>query len=439
MVSISIASLRKKIDLKQTSPVILLLLNSLVWYILTAVFFRTAINNLSLQGDEKLGLLATFFISIAISVIAGSKVFPRDRTKQLYFWPFLGTLATLLLAFLSSTDMAVNILLSIFLGFSVGVGLPSCLSYFASITSNENRGLIAGITWGGVGFVVLSLAFLTNPLSQIELIMVLKCLAIPGGTGFLIINRKHQQRTMQKSPSYSEVIRKREILIYLFPWIMFMLINFAEIPILESAFNSVLGKDFFALLQLAEFIFIGIFAFIGGFIADIIGRKRVIIAGFIILGFEYALISLFSITPYTAYLFLVLDGTTWGLLFAVFLTVLWGDLGENREKEKYYVIGGLPYILANLVSLLIRPYASSITGTGIAFSVASFFLFLAVIPLMYAPETLPEKVMKDRDLKSYVDKAMKKVQKETENGLENGTTKQRKILKKKSHKIEKMK
>jgi hypothetical protein len=42
-----------------------------------------------------------------------------------------------------------------------------------------------------------------------------------------------------------------------------------------------------------------------------------------------------------------------------------------------------------------------------AFSFASFFLFLAVIPLMYAPETLPEKTIKDRELKSYLEKAQK--------------------------------
>jgi hypothetical protein len=34
--------------------------------------------------------------------------------------------------------------------------------------------------------------------------------------------------------------------------------------------------------------------------------------------------------------------------------------------------------------------------------------------LVYAPETLPEKIMKDRDLKSYVERAMKKMQSETE-------------------------
>ena len=38
---------------------------------------------------------------------------------------------------------------------------------------------------------------------------------------------------------------------------------------------------------------------------------------------------------------------------------------------------------------------------------------MAVIPLMYAPETLPEKTMKDRELKSYVEKAQKLAQKET--------------------------
>jgi Sec-independent protein translocase protein TatA len=46
------------------------------------------------------------------------------------------------------------------------------------------------------------------------------------------------------------------------------------------------------------------------------------------------------------------------------------------------------------------------------FSFASLFLFLAVLPLVYAPETLPEKVMKDRDLKSYLEKAQKIAKKE---------------------------
>jgi MFS family permease len=153
---------------------------------------------------------------------------------------------------------------------------------------------------------------------------------------------------------------------------------------------------------------------VGGIIADISGRKRVVIAGFILLGIEYAVMSLLSsshYTIYTIYLYLIFDGTTWGLLSSVFFTSVWGDLGENQVKEKYYTLGGLPYLLSNFMSIIIEPYAKKMS-TGLAFSIASFFLFMAVIPLMYAPETLPEKSMKDRELKSYIEKAQKLVQKE---------------------------
>jgi len=42
-----------------------------------------------------------------------------------------------------------------------------------------------------------------------------------------------------------------------------------------------------------------------------------------------------------------------------------------------------------------------------AFSLASFFLFLAVLPLLYAPETLPEKKIELRRLRKYVETAKK--------------------------------
>jgi len=299
--------------------------------------------------------------------------------------------------------MLSHFFLAFFLGVSIGVGLPSCLSYFADSTSVENRGFISGIIWSAVGFVTLIFAFLISILGQCEATVALTIWRLFGGIGFLVLNRKHQKFAAQKSPSYLELIRKKEMLLYLFPWIMFSLINFAETPILEGVFDP----EFFAFVQLVESVFVGIFATVGGIVADIAGRKRVVIAGFVMLGIEYAALSVFSNSPVALYLFLAFDGITWGLFASVFFTVLWGDLGENQEKEKYYVLGGLPYLLAGFLPILIRPYASAISTTA-AFSFASFFLFLAVIPLMYAPETLPEKTMRDRELKEYIEKAKKK-------------------------------
>ena len=124
------------------------------------------------------------------------------------------------------------------------------------------------------------------------------------------------------------------------------------------------------------------------------------------LGIEYAAMSTFLHSVLTAYVFMILDGITWGLLFSVFFMSLWGDLGQYHVKEKYYVLGGLPYLLANFLYILIKPQVS-IIESSLAFTYASFFLFLAILPLIYAPETLPEKKIKERELKMYLENAEK--------------------------------
>jgi MFS family permease len=397
---ISIRALRDKTALRETAPSILLVLNSFVWYILTYAVFNAIVNGLNLLETEKLGLFTTYYVGVTVTAILGSKFFPRARTKSLDLWLFMGAIATFLLTTVSSDGMLADALLAFFLGASIGIGLPSCLSHFADSTSVENRGLVSGIIWSTVGFTVLIFAFLINMLGQWEAIIALTIWRLLGGIVFLFLNRKHTKLAAQKSPSYLEVIRKREILLYLFPMVMFSIINFAEAPILEGVF----GAEFFAFVQLVEWAFIGVFAIVGGVIADIAGRKRVVITGFVMLGIEYAALSVFSNSPATLYLFLTLDGITWGLLFSVFFMAIWGDLGENHEKEKYYTLGGLPYLLAGFLPILIKPYASAISTTA-AFSLASFFLFLAVLPLMYAPETLPEKRIRERELKQYIEKA----------------------------------
>jgi MFS family permease len=396
---IHIRALREKTAWRATAPSILIVINSFVWYIFTYAVFSTIVNGLE---NEKLILVTTYYVSVAVTAIVGSKLFPRARTKSLYLWPFIGAIATFLLTTVSSNGILTNVLFAFFLGASIGIGLPSCLSHFADSTSVENRGFVGGIIWSTMGFTVLILAFLANMLGQWEIIVALTIWRLFGGIGFMALNRKHAKPAAQKPPSYLKLIRKRQILLYLFPWIMFSIINFAEVPILERVF----GSELFAFGQLVEWAFIGVFAIVGGVIADIAGRKRVVIAGFVMLGIEYAAMSTLSNSPEALYVFLTLDGITWGLLFSVFFMALWGDLGESHEKEKYYALGGLPYLLSNFLYILIKPYASDIPAVT-AFSFASFFLFLAVIPLMYAPETLPEKAIKDRELKNYLEKAQK--------------------------------
>jgi MFS family permease len=394
---------REKIAWRKIVSPIFLVFNSFVWFTLTHAIFTTIVNELNLLDAEKLSLFVIYFVSIAVSGVLGSKFFPRKQIERLSLWLFMGVISTLFLTTASINGFLANTLLALFLGFSIGVGLPSCLSYFANLTTIEDRGFVGGITWSSVGFAVLIFAFLINMLNLLESIYVLTAWRLFGSLSFLFLTKRHEEHGVQKTIRYSEIVHKREVLLYLFPWVMFSIINFSEAPLLERVF----GAEFFTFVQLAGYALIGIFAIMGGFIADFVGRKRVVIAGFVMLGIEYAALSVFSESIIALYLFLILDGVTWGLFFSVFFMAIWGDLGENYEKEKFYTLGGLPYLLASFLSILIKPYVSVISPTA-AFSFASFFLFLAVIPLMYAPETLPEKTMRDRELKEYIEKAKKK-------------------------------
>ena len=401
--------LKSKIEWIKTTPALLTVVNAFLWYIFSYAVFSEKVDGLNMLYSEELVLYSIYYSSVAISAIIGAKFAPRFRRLLLVLWPFLGVIATMSLTLISQNSIWYNGSIALFFGISIGVGLPSCLSYFADSAPIENRGFAAGIIWSLLGFSILFFAFVYGFGTQV-MVIALAIWRVLGGIGFLVFSskydtvlRKQEGSSMQKSPSFLELIRKREVLLYLFPWMMFSIINFVEAPILTRVFG-----DGFVLLQILEYAIVGLIAVVGGYISDIVGRKRVIIAGFVMLGATYAIMSavfLVSDAEYLMYLFFALDGVTWGLLATVFMTVIWGDLGEDFAKDKYYVLGGLPFLLAGIWSLIVQPFVD-FPPWG-AFSLASFLLFLAVLPLVFAPETLPAKTMKDKALKSYLEKAQK--------------------------------
>jgi len=124
------------------------------------------------------------------------------------------------------------------------------------------------------------------------------------------------------------------------------------------------------------------------------------------LGIGYALLGLFPTFILSWYLYVIVDGVAWGIFSLMFYLVIWTELAGNRTKEKYYLIGLVPFLIASYIQILFTPYAEHIEISA-AFSLASFFLFIAVLPLLYAPETLPEKKMELKRLRKYVEAAKK--------------------------------
>ena len=124
------------------------------------------------------------------------------------------------------------------------------------------------------------------------------------------------------------------------------------------------------------------------------------------LGIAYAVLGLFPETFFSWYLLIVLDGVAWGIFSLVFYMVVWADLARDRIKEKYYLVGILPFLISSYIRILFTPHAE-LGDVSTAFSLASFFLFLAVLPLLYAPETLSEKEIEKKRLRKYLEDVKK--------------------------------
>lgn len=395
--------LETRIPLKELAPAVILILNSMIWLAVTSNVLTNSVANLKLPLRETLTLDGLYYAGIALSAFIGASFFPRQRETCLLLWMTFGVLTTMSVITFQTNQILINVFLSLLLGMSIGMGLPSALAYFADTTAVENRGSYGGLIWLPVGFGILALALMLYSLNAFWALSALAIWRAVGAALFFALSRFRGKLNLQaKTSSYSTILGRKDLMLYLIPWIMFSLVNFSEYPIIGKVFG-----DFQLMAGSIEFAITGIFAVIGGILSDLVGRKRIVITGFLILGIEYAILSLFSGNQASWYIYTFCDGTAWGLFASVFFMTIWGDLAETSQKEKYYVIGGLPYLLAGFMAAIVQPLATDIQTNQVitAFSIASFFLFVAVLPLMYAPETLPEKKIKDRELRNYLDKA----------------------------------
>jgi MFS family permease len=376
-----------------------LLFNTISWFFIG----RLVILRIGDAFSDTSLLQLVYPAAIIVSAIFASVFLLRvRRTRLFYGWLLLGVFASLCLAIPLGSSLEMAMILAGLLGTSVGIGTPVCFSYFAESTGVENRGKFGGIillvTISTVPFVMLSIPTLGLVASAI-LLAAWRAWSLP----LMLLAPKNSTLTRPTDvhvPSFTAVLRNRAFYLYFAAWFMFTLVDSFE-AVVVSAPVEALG--FY--VRILEPIITGFSAIIAGAVSDWVGRKRVLIFGFVSLGIAYAIVGLFSQAWVSWLFYSVIDGIALGLLWVIFVIVLWGDL-SGKGSERFYALGETPFFLTYIFSIILTPYVMSIPTTS-SFSLAAFFLFVAVIPLLYAPETLPEKTMKDRELKQYLEKAQK--------------------------------
>lgn len=395
-----------------------LLLNVLTWYFMTLQVIDNMLTSFEASTNQNVLVMGTYNLAIVVSSFCGvflsSKI---TRRSMLLMWVASGTIASLLPLAIIGKSIEMLVLVSFWLGFSFGFGMPSCLSYFADSTAFENRGRS-----GGLIFFLASLCavvfIIFNSLTH-SLAITLLFLAIWRSLSLIVFRSVNLQRIEAKRiepTSFKMILDSKGLIFYLIPWLMFSLVDSFEKTYLQYYILTSFGQSFFAINQLIETVIGAISAFAIGIVADLLGRKRMIVYGFVSLGLAYAMIGVAPFLEIMWRLYALVDGVAWGIFLVMFTLVVWGDLSpRNSFREKYYVIGSIPLFSSKFISILFLPYTETLPTESAyaAFSLAAFFLFLAVVPLMYAPETLPEKKIRDRELKQYIEKAKKAKEKYT--------------------------
>ncbi|HDQ07128.1 MAG TPA: MFS transporter [Candidatus Bathyarchaeota archaeon] len=395
------------IDKRSFLVIAILFLSVFGWYYATMPMINTILSDLEITHAQNLAIWATFYLSIIGTSILGTFLSDKfEPIKFLYAWTVLGIVTSFLPALLTDVTLFYVWGISLLFGASFGLGLPSCLAYFADCTIVENRGRVGGVTFliAAISVPLLAILFRAFDLAIMSVIF-----ALLRGMGLIVFFLKPENQPSSKittNVSFVSILRDRTFLLYFVAWSMFPLVDKFE-RVLVDQFLIDWMPVLLDSMSVVEPLVAGLSVLIAGLLCDLIGRKKIILSGFVALGVAYALIGLNPHSVISWYLYFIVDGVAWGIFLLTFVLILWGDLAQPGTREKYYMLGSFPFFLSYIIpELLTESFVDQIPLSA-AFSLAAFFLFVAVMPLVFAPETLPEKKIELRRLRSFAEDAKK--------------------------------
>jgi len=392
---------------KNTLVSTFLVANVFVWYLTTFTFLKDVA-----RPEDLLSIVSVNFFALVLSAIISTS-FGRFKQRLVFlkYWVLAGVLLSLLFAVINLADFTILLIVAGVLGVYFGLGMPVCMGYYTANTEPQNRAKFSGIIilLMGLGYSILS------SIGTAQALITASTLSIWLIIGLILLTSlrlPEKELAPKDRVSYRSIISNKTFLLYIVPWFMFSLVNDLTQKMNSNYFGSnqfpvFFGQNFF----LIENILAGVSAIVCGVLADKSGRKRLALIAFALLGLGYASLTFGGYL--TAWFYVCVDGIAWGVFSMLFILTIWGDIAQEKSSEKYYVLGVLPYLLSNITRTFFgTDIAAVMGGEKSVFSFAAIFLFIAILPLAYAPETLSDKIIKNIELNEYVANALKKTKKE---------------------------
>ena len=382
-----------------------LIFNAFSWYFMI-LRIRDNMLRVPEMSNSAITISIVFSCGIIISSLVGALLSLKvTRNNLLIMWIVIGAISSFLpIAIVYDQTTPMVIFVFSILGLTFGFGVPSCLAYFSDHTMIEKRGLSAGIIFVIVNVILFPIIALLGTLTLLSSSVFLAVWRMLGLLYLLPRREENEMPKFERPVPFFSILTAKSFLLYFLPWFAYSLLEAFENVVVsnflkgDTALLNSIGAMAILLAPLSVLL--------GGFFADQIGRRRVAIYGFAALGLGYALVGLLPGFVASWYFYAIAYGISTGVLMLIFVPVLWGDLSESNSRERYYAIGSIPFFAANIIQALSNEYVALVPVYA-SFSLASFFLFLAVLSLAFASETLPEKEIEKKRLKKYLETAKK--------------------------------
>ena len=339
---------------------------------------------------------ALFFGFTILWSIIGSFIGGQTRRRRILATSILlGIFSIVLMAFVQGTFFAP--IISFGLGASMGLGLPSSIAFVADSTKVEARARVSGIIILGT-FV---LAFIVIAIIEMLSLLVLEIILLLALTRAISIVALAPGKYYGEETTGGKVHLRsgayRDLFLYLIPWMMFCVAAGLAWNLLPAEIDTSVGT-------MVRYLFIAVFGFVSGIAADRFGRKKPIIFGLIVLGVSFAMLGFLGMTHTIINIYLAISGIAWGSFFVVFQTIP-GDLSVIGLREKFYGMGYiLPISILFGLSAVPVPKIFPLGSESSLSQIMSFILFLSIIPILFAKETLPEPKVRERRLKEHMER-----------------------------------
>jgi MFS family permease len=394
---------------KKFIAVMLLFFPAFAWFYLFDACLFYVIKNATADTFWIYIAKGLFYIAIASSAVIGSIIVEKWKRRQfLICWIFLGLIATLLFAVFHG--LVSSLLLIFFTGFSFGIGFPTSMAFLADCTEIEERARVSGAAIL-MTFLAIILAITVTELLHLDFIGTLFMCFILRATGFFAILIDPCEQVMCKERSWTAVLTTNGFWLYFVSWLMFnlagSLFNLFELPSFSESGMATIRR----LEEPLMFLGVVFSALISGFASDRFGRKKTIMFGLSILGLSYGFFRI-ATSPETYLLNALINGAAWGTIMVSYGLTVIGDFAKTCSKEKFYAIGVIvPLYIFSFVSIFSGFVNISFLANEIS-TILTMILFISLIPLVYAPETLPKHKIRRRRIDEHITKLKKLVEEE---------------------------